>query len=599
MAGDLQITRYRVQDCILRLTEKNLSVPVARFDLDFALNAIPEAQIIPAFGRVIFGAGKGASLTDIQEKDAVDLIIKVNGIQTLLLSGYISFIRTDDTASMFARRQALRLTVTHRAVKLAGAPSMSFVYAGHTGQSLDELGLFKTRVNPFLSGGGAHTAQSVHAPTSAVAWLLSRGELVGYFPGHVLKDITMGLFNEYNDPQMSQEDLDTLIRTYDPANLLNIVPEISTFLSYIVEKYASAWKSQNAWQALVSTAQEMMLQIIPFNTGFYIANPYSLNRNPARVIKAKEYIQVGQGLTADLGEPKDGIVLTSPASMGGGLNDVFSFPSIITGNETLVNKYYHYRSFPAWLQPSMAYINGALSKGNHFSPPPNPTFPQEAETLEEYYKLVGGNLARAMYGQIKQAQRRSTMVFPFRQPWDLMPGTSLQFDDSALGISFIGDTTYGMVVATRISCDTLAESPSLKATVDVVALRNTKDNTDDKLTFDGHPVFQEQWVGIDINGDFLKDPPDVKGPGDLPAEWFAGIEGAKKKEDELKDKDKNKNLPTGLSGDINARDLPDGGEDAGAISGTEEEQTRIDDLQDPPPEDRSTSPGPRECENLR
>jgi hypothetical protein len=521
MAGDLHLKRFRIQDCILRLTEKNLSLPVGRFDLKFALNKIPTAIIIPAFGKSVFGAGKWASLTDIQEKDAVDLIIKVNDIQTLLLSGYISHINTTDTSSMFSRRQSLTLKVTHRAVKLAGAPSSSFVYARHAGQTLNELSLFKTRINTFKPGPDG--AKSIYSPNAVVAWLDEKGQGLSFFPGHVLKEIIKGLFEEYNDLQMSQEDLDTLIQTYDPANVSKILPDVTTFLLYIAEKFSSGWLSQNAWQSLVSTAKDLFLHIVPFNTGFYIANPYSLNRNPFRVIKAREYSKVGQGMIANLSEPRDGIVLLPPVSKGDGLADTFSFPNVLLGNNTLINKYYHYRTFPAWLQPSMQFINGALTAGKAFSPPPNPKFPQEKETLEEYYKLVGGNMARAMYGQIKQEQRTSTMVFPYRL--DLMPGTNVQFEDSDIGLSFIGDTTYGMVLSTQFTCDASAEEPSLTTTVEVAALRNVADNADDKLTFNGHPIFEEQWVGIDIEGKLLKEQPDVQGPKDVPVRWFNVIKG--------------------------------------------------------------------------
>jgi hypothetical protein len=530
MAGDLHLKRFRVQDCVLRLTEKNLSVPIARFDLKFALNTIPTAVIIPAFGRSVFGAGKWASLSDIQEKDAVDLILKVNGIQTLLLSGYISHINTTDAASMFSRRQALTLKVTHRAVKLAGAPSASFVYAGHVGQSLWMLNHYKNRVNPFKPGPDG--AQSMYSSSSVIAWLKEKGEDLPYFPGHVLKEILKGLFEEYNDAQMGQEDLDTLIQTYDPANVSKILPEISTFLIYIAKKFSSGWLSQNAWQSLVSTAKDLFLHVVPFNTGFYIANPYSLNRNPFRVIKAREYTRVGQGMIANLAEPRDGIVLLPPISKGGGLTEAFSFPNVLLGIDTLINKYYHYRTFPAWLQSSMGFLNGALTPGKAFSPPPNPKFPQEKKTLEEYYKLVGGNLARAMYGQIKQEQRTSTMVFPYRL--DLMPGTNVQFEDSDEGLSFIGDTMFGMVLSTQLACDSLAEQPSLTTTIEVAALRNVADNADDKLTFDGHPVFEEQWVGIDIEGNFLQKQPDVKGPAAPPVKWHNDLRG---KDDEKKELD--------------------------------------------------------------
>jgi len=526
MAGDPNMRRFRIQDCILRLTEKNLSIPVSRFSLRFALNELPTAQVIPAFGRVVFGAGDWASLTDIQEKDAVDLIIKVNDTQTLLLTGYISYISTDDTASLFARRQALLLKVTHRAVKLAGAPSATFAYSANALQTLDSLSTNKVYVNPFLPG--PEGAESMYSYASTIAWMSKHANTFGYFPGHVLKEIVKGLFKEYNDPQMSQEDLDTVIRTYDPANVLNLDPDLQTYLLYISKKFSEDWMSHSTWEALVATAKDLFLQIIPFNTGFYIANPYALNRNPSVVIKAREYSKVTQGLVADLGEPKDGIVIRPPVRSktldAGGASDVFSFPNVILGKDALLNKYYHYRTFPAWIQTAMSDRNHALTPDKAFSPVVDPKFPRNAESLADYYKQVGGNLARAMYGELKQKQTSSTMVFPYRL--DLMPGTNIQFDDSDKGISFIGDTTHGMVTSTTMVCDNLAEDPILTTSVEITALRNSKDNDDDELTSNGHPVFAEQWVGIDIEGKLLRklDPP-VDGPVDLPGEWFAAPEG--------------------------------------------------------------------------
>jgi hypothetical protein len=513
MADDLNINRFKVNDCILRLTEKNLSLPVARFDLLFALNAIPTAQVTPAFGiPVLRGMGNWATLQDIQERDAVDLILKVNGISTLLLRGYITQINTDDAASMFTRRQSLRLTVTHRAVKLGGTPSSSFVYANRAGASLSALSNHKVHVNMFYPGPDGE--KSIYAMSSMVAWMEKKGKNIDMFPGNVLKEITKGLFKFYNDKQMTQEALDDMIKTYAPANLMHILPNTHAFLLHIANKYSAAWVSQNAWQALVATANDLFLQIVPFNTGFYISNPYALNRNPSRIIKAREYSKVGQTLDASLKEPIDGVILLPPdgskarKAIGKGfLDGIFTFPSIKSGDEVLLNKYYHYRNYPAWIQHVVDDQNGALS-GKYFSPPKNTILPQDAATLAEYYEKVGANLARAYYGKMRQETRSSEMVFPYRL--DLMPGTNIQFDDSDLGISFIGDTTHGMVERTLITCDALSENPMLTTTIKVSALRNAKDNADDKLTFDGHPVFEEQWVGIWIDGTLLKKKPKSK-----------------------------------------------------------------------------------------
>jgi len=534
MANDLQIKRFKVNDCILRLTEKKLSIPVARFDLLFSLNAIPSAQVTPAFGRpLLAGAGNGATLKDIQERDAVDLILRVNGVSTLMLKGYISSIATNDTATMFSRRQSLRITVAHRAIKLAGTPSSSFVYADKAGSSFSVLSRSKTHVNMFAPDPKGKF-RSISAVQSSVAWMNSKGDNIQFFPGDVLKEITKGLFEWYNDRQMSQEALDDMIKTYAPANLMHLLPTPVAFLRYISEKYSSAWFSHNAWQALVGAADELFLQIVPFNTGFYISNPYTLNRNPSIIIKAREYSTVQLTSNDRFIEPEDGVILLPPVGTkerrrmtDGYLDGVFTFPSIKSGEEVLINKYYHYRDFPAWLSKVMGDQNGALS-GKYFSPPNNTILPQDAATLADYYSKVGANLARAYYGKMRQKQRQSEMVFPYRT--DLMPGTNIQFEDSDLGLNFIGDTTHGMVETTRIVCDALSENPTLTTTISVTALRNSKDNADDMLTFDGHPVFEEQWVGIKIDGTLLKKQPESKKIGDPVKVKFVAPLGVNKKD---------------------------------------------------------------------
>jgi hypothetical protein len=315
---------------------------------------------------------------------------------------------------------------------------------------------------------------------------------------------------------------------------MHLLPTPAHFLRYISNKYSSAWFSQNAWQALVTAADQLFLQIVPFNTGFYISNPYTLNRNPSIIIKAREYSKVQHTSDDRFIEPEDGVILLPPVGTaergrmdGGHLDGIYTFPSIKSGKEVLINKYYHYRDYPAWLSTIMEDQNGALS-GKYFSPPNNTILPQDAATLADYYSKVGANLARAYYGKMRQKQRQSEMVFPYRT--DLMPGTNIQFEDSDRGINFIGDTTHGMVERTRIACDALSENPTLTTTISVAALRNSKDNADDKLTFDGHPVFEEQWVGINIEGTLLKKQPESKKIGVPVKEKFVAPLGVNKRD---------------------------------------------------------------------
>jgi hypothetical protein len=554
MHGDMHMKRFRIQDCILRLTEKNKSVPVAGFNLYFRLDELPFATVTPAFGSPLFGAGDWASLSDLQEKEAVDLILKVNDVQTLLLSGYISQIVTNFKSTLVAERQSLSIKVSHRAVKLAGYPSTSFIFSGFTNQSLNTLAEYKASTNPFIATAALEGGTSTWGPEAVHDWLIKQGQGLGYFPGHAMKIITKELFKTFNDKQVSQKDLEKMIRTYNPANLTHVLSNPAAYIRYLAEHYAGVWRNGNSWQALKSTARKLNLNIIPFNTGFYIANPYTLNHNHFKTIKAREYVQIGPTtIGVDTGEHIDGIILEAPISLGDGLGEFFSFPDFSEGAEpTTNNKYYHREKFPVWLQPEMAKLNGALTENTAFSPPTTLEFPNGDPTLVEYYKSVGGNLARSMYGQIRQSQAAvSKLYFPYRL--DLMPGTNIQFDNSDTGLSFIGDTTYGMVLATTLSCDTFSASPMLRTIVDVTALRNAKDNADEKLTIKGHPLFQEQWVGINLLGDFLTKPPDVKGPGEGNPGMYSPVEG------------KNKKLPS-----LDPEWIGTGGSPVGDETGTEE-----------------------------
>lgn len=532
------IKRLQVQDAALVLLDKELAIPLARFEVNFRLNEIPRATVIPTAGRLVQLQGKSArtgTLADISEGDRCVIKLKVSGVVYSLIEGFVQSINTDDTSSMFRRRQAARVVITHRAVKLAGAPAASFAYRSRSSDTLDLLYTHKNKVNPFLPSGTS--ASSVDGIAAFVYSILGKGDNRAYFPSAVLKDILMGLFREFNgsqseDPHVSQVALDSMIQIYEPANLTKILPETTAFLRYIGLTYKDSWRGQNSWEALKKTANSLFLSLVPYSRGFYIANPYSLYRFPAKTIHTSEYIKMSLGNRADLSESKDGVVLTPPTGyVGDGsqgyISDVFTFPKLTYGNDAsaTVGKYYHFRPYPAWIQPLIHYLNGPSKEGSTFGEAPSPVF-NGIGNISEYYKLVGNGLAQAMYGQIRQKQSTANITFPFRV--DIMPGTNIKFLNSNQELSFIGAIIHGMTIGTTFVCDTLADNPVLQTLVEVTALRNDRDNSNVEhiLTSDRDPIYEGHWVGISLNGELLSKEPGEAKISEVPGKTYNTTTGS-------------------------------------------------------------------------
>jgi len=134
--------------------------------------------------------------------------------------------------------------------------------------------------------------------------------------------------------------------------------------------------------------------------------------------------------------------------------------------------------------------------------------------------------ARSLYGQLRAQQAQIQLTFPFRI--DLMPGTVVELENTeAAPLSFIGDSLFGMVQSVTIACSTLEDNPSLLTTVQLVSVRNTQDNDDDNITFDGHPIYEGRWVGIDLDGILLKDEGESGNLTTNPTTTYNSVDGKK------------------------------------------------------------------------
>jgi hypothetical protein len=513
------VTRYRIQNGYLELGDNPEVIPVASFEVQFQLDQIPSAQITPATG-TSFKGRTWATVADALEGETAKLYIVINGITQLLLDGYVSSVSTADDSTMFSRRLGASISIQHRAVKLAGAPSVSFAYAAK-GDELQLLTGRKLNVNVFDPKSPKDKSYGIE---SYVAQYLRQHPSGSDWPGNILKDITKKLFLELNNAQASQDELDGIIKTYAPANLSHLILAPTAFMRNLSEKYSSSWKTQNAWEALRKTAQYLMMHIVPYNSGFYIADPYSLDSVPAVIIKSTEYTSVKKTRTERLSEPINGVVMKKPAGIaysdisvdqGNYFKDAIIFPPV---KDATGSRYYHYRNFPPWLVRERGYTVNVVKKGRPFSDAP--TVPDESS--RSFYGRIGDLVARSVYAQLLLEQTQIQVVFPYRT--DLMPGTVFELENSEdYEISFVGDTMYGMVTGTRIRGTSMTESPGLEVQITAASIRNKEQNESDDYTFDGHPLYNGadgRWVGIDIDGVFVTEPASDLFPSTRPTKTF-------------------------------------------------------------------------------
>jgi len=497
----MAFVRAAVNDCVLTFVDKDLILPVAKFDVNYQLDAIPTLTVIPALGRSL-SSGTQAFLKDVSVRDKVQLNLTINGSTRLLFEGYVSSISAGDNSNIFQRRLSASIQIKHNLIVLSGAPSVSFVYSGNSGEDLMTLEQRRAAMT---------SAQKASSKNTLVSWIDmfinikdELGEQAAFFPTSVLKWIAQELSESFN-PEI---DVDALINVYDPANLNNITTTGETVLNALNKTFTQGWLSSNCWNSLVRTCRKFFLHLVPFNTGVYICNPTALIRTPSVNILSKEYISIKETDADTLNERIDGVIIKKPGSYDVDAFEI-SFPETSAIDSPAKKAYFHYRSFPDWLYNEAELRYGAgqgkVTETNRATvDAKDSTTP--SGSLSDHYQTVGERIAKAVFSEARTKKSALTLVFPYRE--DLMPGTIVKIENSgAEDMNFIGETLYGMVRSTRFTCDMLSESGTLNTSIIVGGVRNEIDNASDNFTFEKHPIYQENWVGSNLAGNMLSEAP--------------------------------------------------------------------------------------------
>jgi hypothetical protein len=317
-----------------------------------------------------------------------------------------------------------------------------------------------------------------------------------------------------------------LLRVYGPANLRKAQVPAATLLLWLYKSWI-AGLNNNVWEALATTAGKMFLSILPYSNGLWLANPLSLLRAPNKVLQAVDIINMTCTRDArDFPEPVDGVVLNVPVANSGdaakpqasataaeqALSGIYRWaypPSDIAGTDRQAgvtlnrDRYYHFLSMPGWLD----FLQD-LSNQGEVGEQGKTTHDQAALAVGTSFSKIAPGVAREMYAQFKATRAALELTLPWRE--DLMPGTGVKVENSQeQSISFLGTTLYGMINSTNFVCDVLQDSPVLLTKVQLVAVRSEIDNQSPPTGFglSSSALFQGAWVGMNLQGQLLADPP--------------------------------------------------------------------------------------------
>lgn len=504
-------------------------LPVGSFNIRFALNELPALSLVPSLG-YHFGEGRFVALGDIKEGMTARLFFQMNGVSRLLFGGFVSKVGCSDTSTVFKRWFTANIEVAHRAIRLAGPPPTSFTYL-RRGQSLHDVTQLMSAISYPLSDNP--TVKGNVDATTISSWLEQNiSANAPLYPAQAITDMAIRLMTNWS-PLYTEEEMKTIIMPYNGANMTGLeVTQPTAISQWFVDAFVGNWRNKNVWENLLAAAQSMFLSVVPFNSGFYIANPLALMTVPDMSLAASEYISLSLIRNARLGPPVDGVYAIAPLVTAGEPQTVntggadtasdgrkdkgeFAYPPVgkaegvdsdVTGDGLAsTGRYYHTVNMPGWVGELEIYKLGISQ--------PDGTVKQRnlpADGLSAYFQRVGPNIAREMFAQLKLKETAVEMVLPYRE--DLMPGTVLEIENTdAEAISFLGTTFYGMISTVELVCSNLEEKPQLLCRIGLSAVRTAADNcTPDKggYCLDKPPIYQARWTPIDIFGRFLKKPPE-------------------------------------------------------------------------------------------
>jgi hypothetical protein len=523
MAKNKDNTVYiNVGECLL--TTSGRDIPVAKFDVSFALNDIPKASLVLATGRSLEG-DNGYPVQILEEGEEAEITLLVDEEKITLLKGFITSISGSDNAGLFKRTTSLVVHVSHKARVLAGSPPSSYVYTGDN-QQLSIVQKQLVAVSQFgTTVPGAKTDFNSYSGFSKA--FDKRGTPLD--AASLLQFTTESLAKQFTP---HAEDFATnLLKLPGGTTVSKFALPATSFVRSVANKYREAWSTANSWEALRRAANYVFLSLVPYNEGMYIAPTLSLYRGHSVEISPEDYTSWAPGIRGTTDEPVDGVVASVPLVLGGGTAFKIAFPPV-EGNtsknlKVKQNRYYHFRQLPAWILPVASKLygkgSGKVDKENKGAVEDKP-IEMEGDNLESHVKTAGEAVVKLLYAQLKMQTQVARITVPFRT--DLMPGTNVKFLSSdAEAVDFIGDELYGMITRASFSGDMTQGQGSLSVNLDIATLRNKQDNENDAMTFAEHPVYDKVWEGVSLEGT-RPDGSEIKSPTTLGSRSSSDTESA-------------------------------------------------------------------------
>ena len=494
MAEDMQY--IQVGECLL-LTDGN-EIPIVKFNVSFKLDTIPSADLVLAVGRDLEG-DFDSPVADLQEGADAEVTIEIDGETITLIKGIISSISASDNAGLFRRSTSLVVHIEHNAIKLAGSPSNTYVYANDN-QFIDVLQKRKLAIAQFGTSPGSRDDWS-SVSGFRKAWA-KEGDL--QYAAKLLQ-FTSSQLATASGNEGAKEFAEDFLKPYEGANISQFVLSSVPFVDAVATKYRQAWGTSNNWEALRRTANYLFLNLVPYNEGMYVANPLALARTAAIDIAPDDYVSWAPGMRINTPEPVDGVSIVVPRT-GSRAELRISFPPLKL-NIPKNNRFYHFRQLPDWVFPIASMLYGQKPAGGKVGlvgrcAVAKQVGKMEGGDIDTHIDTVGQALAKVIYSQMKITTKVARAKFPFRT--DLMPGTNIKFTSSdSDAVEFIGDVLYGMVISTTFSGDMTQENGQLGVDLDIATLRNEQDNANDDMTFAEHPVYAKLWKGTKLDGELL------------------------------------------------------------------------------------------------
>jgi len=492
-----------------------VSLPLSAFTVRFAVGSIPTATVMPSIGFNLKTPKDVTTITGLRENLQVRVDFSQDKERITLIEGFVQQISLGEKATVFSRKTTVSVVVKHNVIRLAGAPPVSFRYTGTHAPQLQTLyAMNKTQL--FIETGDESSA----APTdifSQAAFVTQFNQALGIavtdYPSSIFKGIVDFLSEEWA-LKRGMIDPDNLVRSYEPANLSQLGIAQIPVMQFIAKTFSKDFPNANAWEALVRSAQQLYLNVIPYNKGVYIANNISLMRDPGKKISAKEYVTV-EGLEQfNTAEAVDGIAVLNPVARLGldGTNSVLaSYPIIGKGGTTeddltVAGRYYHFREFPQWLLSLAGSVYGPIASGRVTEENPGAAGSDNKPTqTADDYLTIAERVAKVLYAEARMTRKMLTVILPFRT--DLMPGTTVAVQKPPHREDyFVSEDIYGHINETIFAGSLLGSKGELTTTIKIGSVRTETDNSE-TLTFVDHPIYQGKWVGIDLFGNHISDLP--------------------------------------------------------------------------------------------